>query len=354
MADQVNPHLQVRPNYRGDPALQAIIAQLANEERTADQVIQDLEQEWDQRHNEAVALWDAAHPGDQGNQQPNPLPPAGGPNQPPAAPPPDPPLEDEPNPHPGEDDSVGSQTRKSSPAPATDEEDGGLSVKIGKMVVGKSKGKMLMFEPSPKALKDLRNLHFVYLHHFLDTKRKEAFENRASGIGRSFTLSADGSSFTAAPDDTAAYSKSVLRDDQLTWDDFVAAQKPLLMSMHRCKYPLSVTTSLAEFFGYLNGSDIQREPSGRKAIQLYEALHRQQWHEEMQKKEFFDIRIVDDADIEKIRTRLEDDARNAKSVLFVPPASATRLTSSCFLSPSLTHIHPLRSTWDAFNHALRL
>ncbi|KAI0700884.1 hypothetical protein BC835DRAFT_1517908 [Cytidiella melzeri] len=143
MAEPVNPHLQIRPNFR-DPILQPLVALGVTAEKTAEQVIEDLEQEHE-------------HP---------PIPPQQ------VAPQRDMPAEVE-----GEMGSVGSRTRGSLPALESDEDSGVPLLKMGKLVVGKKLDDELLFEPSQKVINDLRKLQYVYLHHFLDTKRKEAFEH---------------------------------------------------------------------------------------------------------------------------------------------------------------------------------
>ncbi|KAI0700885.1 hypothetical protein BC835DRAFT_318317 [Cytidiella melzeri] len=115
--------------------------------------------------------------------------------------------------------------------------------------------------------------------------------------------------------------------------------------MWDCGYSRETVDALGQFFGSLDRFRIHREPFGTKAVQLYAALMRHRWHEEMVKKEIFDIRVIDEVHIERIRRKLEDDARRAECVPFL----THQLLS---LADRLSYLIFLQTLFDIFVHTV--
>ncbi|KAI0089523.1 hypothetical protein BDY19DRAFT_108616 [Irpex rosettiformis] len=123
-----------------------------------------------------------------------------------------------------------------------------------------------------------------------------------------FSFKVDGKSLSLSSDMSPASSKTVLRDDELPYEDFHHAQSLLIETMEECpKYSRELINGLADMFHALDRHGIRKQEFGDLAVQRYATIVRMEWHSKLKDRTIFDIAKIGDFRLRSIHRRIVDE-----------------------------------------------
>ncbi|THH28602.1 hypothetical protein EUX98_g5575 [Antrodiella citrinella] len=111
--------------------------------------------------------------------------------------------------------------------------------------------------------------------------------------------------------DLKAY-KKVVPDENLSWSEVAQARSVLLHEMNTMGYPDAIINSFHAFFYNLEMHSVRHKTYGEQILVQYQADVRREYYDRLeQKRELFDIAIIDEAVMmqceDKVRDRVEAD-----------------------------------------------
>ncbi len=143
------------------------------------------------------------------------------------------------------------------------------------------------------------------MYYFVDRVCKSAAKRQAAAGVDGITLQVDGKSVNLSGDALPTSSKSVLRDDELPYDEFHHAQSMLIDKMLECpKYSLELIEGLSNMFHLLDRHKIREELYGTLAVQRYACIVRMEWHARLSQKTIFDISEISEHRLRLIHTKI--------------------------------------------------
>lgn len=174
-----------------------------------------------------------------------------------------------------------------------------------KIVKGQAVSGDASYEPDPKALANLARGKFVPMYYFVDKVCKSAAKRQAAAGVDGITFRVDGRSVNLSGDSIPTSAKGVLRDDELSYDEFHHAQNMLIDKMLECpKYSLELVDGLSRMFHALDRHKICEDAYGTLAVQRYACVVRMEWHARLNNKTIFDIGEISEHRLRLIHTKI--------------------------------------------------
>lgn len=184
-------------------------------------------------------------------------------------------------------------------------EEGETAAFKAKVIKGQAVSGDTSYEPDPKALANLARGKFVPMYYFVDKVCKTAAKRQAAAGVDGITFQVDGKSVNLSGDVVPTSSKGVLRDDELSYDEFHHAQNMLIDKMLECpKYSLELVDGLSQMFHSLDRHKIRDEAYGTLAVQRYACVVRMEWHACLGNKTIFDIGEISEHRLRLIDTKI--------------------------------------------------
>ncbi len=135
------------------------------------------------------------------------------------------------------------------------------------------------FEPSAVAMSSLRKGHFVPLYNFHPAMCRAAFDKQSISMSDTLSLQVDGGALSLVRNGSLP-AKHVVKDSELTFEEFELASAGLVAKMKECtrRYSPEVTKDVYLFFHKLIAHKLREKHLGNEALLLYAAHTRQHWH----------------------------------------------------------------------------
>jgi hypothetical protein len=89
-------------------------------------------------------------------------------------------------------------------------------------------------------------------------------------------------------------SSNVLSDEQLTWEQFMDANRLLCRWLIPAGWPEGYTRVLSSFFWQIENHDDKGIPNGKETLLLYQARTRKAWHDKLKVDHFFNLAKLDE------------------------------------------------------------
>lgn len=198
------------------------------------------------------------------------------------------------------------ESNRRAAADSDDESDGDEQATFkAKVVKGQAVSGDASYEPDPKALANLARGKFVPMYYFVDRVCKSASKRQAAAGVDGITFRVDGKSVNLSGNAIPTSAKGVLRDDELSYDEFHHAQNMLIDKMLECpKYPLELVDGLSRMFHALDRHKIREDVYGTLAVQRYACVVRMEWHARLNNKTIFDIGEISEHRLRLIHTKI--------------------------------------------------
>ncbi|THH14540.1 hypothetical protein EUX98_g9601 [Antrodiella citrinella] len=181
---------------------------------------------------------------------------------------------------------------------------------VFKFVEG-TKVRNLPHKSCPYARSRLKDRKYIELFYFTLTGMKlTKISNASFGEGYGLVSTTDGLQFKSLTD-LKAY-KKVVHDENLSWSEVAQARSVLLHEMNTMGYPDAILNSFHAFFYNLEMHSVRHKTYGEQILVQYQADVRREFYDRLeQKRELFDIAIIDEAVMmqceDKVRDRVEAD-----------------------------------------------
>ncbi|KAI0683551.1 hypothetical protein C8Q76DRAFT_636815 [Earliella scabrosa] len=276
-----NPYDAQRPDFAGQ-AYQYIREHMTRTFMAADNAaaVTALEEAWNIDIQQKKTTWDQ-QAGERARRAEQREPPP--PEQPPQLPGP-------PQQQPPADDPVGE--------PEPEGEKAASKSKLPPIIEGVPPETDLGLIPAPFALQKLRDKKYVELFYFT----REACEAAAE-----LQISCNEDALAVSRSDTAIVlsnaiqpMKNVRRDELLEWDQMTAAG--LSMARWAGEYNWGQHAKILwKFFMVLMSHPARDEKLGEKVLTLYQAQYRRHWHREMELNRAFDLSVVNNDALQRIK-----------------------------------------------------
>ncbi|KAG6846948.1 hypothetical protein H0H93_010928, partial [Arthromyces matolae] len=203
------------------------------------------------------------------------------------------------------DTSVTSPTRPHTPPPTVTRERTSPKLSPGKLVPD-----FIDYPPSRFALKKLRELDFVELFYFTPEGRKDSAKTEHTNSDNGFTLAQVADIVTLKPAAQYKPSSRVIKDEDLSWEQLSLASTRLIEWIKKEGWPDAMTEQLQTFFYRLMNHEYREEEFGCRALVVYQARVRWEWHRLIKRKEeAFDISEFNPSLLRSIKEKLQDDER---------------------------------------------
>ena len=159
--------------------------------------------------------------------------------------------------------------------------------------------------PSTFALEKFRKYEYVPLWYFTEQGCQSADKER--------DFSEDIWDFTRTSDDRIALraatanrpSSNALSDEQLTWEQFLDANRLLCRWLIPAGWPENYAKLLTTFFWQIESDERKTIPRGKDTLLLYQARIRKAWHDELKMKRFFNLTETDEQKMNVYRQEVD-------------------------------------------------
>ena len=143
-----------------------------------------------------------------------------------------------------------------------------------------------------------------------------------------FSLAKIGDSLALRQLSAVKASRNAVKDADLTWERMMMGKVLFLRHAQEAGLPENHLTSLACFFVNLEIHPFRLCPYGEKALTLYQAKVRHNWHDKLKHNQGFNISIINETLLQSISTEVLDKVhlngiREVSTFLSSPPISLT-------------------------------
>ena len=150
--------------------------------------------------------------------------------------------------------------------------------------------------PATYALNKVGNLEYVELDYFTVRSCREARLDNYKSINQdtlAFTQLED--TIAIRPMAALRPSKHIRNDEDLSWEEMLAAKNLMLRCMARSGvWPITHIESLAEFYMNLEMHERAESEIGKRVLMLYQSRVRREWYDAFKRKEGFNISLIQD------------------------------------------------------------
>jgi hypothetical protein len=162
-----------------------------------------------------------------------------------------------------------------------------------------------LLRPSTFALEKFRKYEYVPLWYFTEQGCQSADKERE--------FSEDIWDFTRTSDDRIALraatanrpSSYALSDEQLTWEQFMEANRLFCRWLIPGGWPENYAKLLINFFWQIESDERKTVPRGKDTLLLYQARIRKAWHDELKMKRFFNLVEIDEQKMNVYRQEVD-------------------------------------------------
>lgn len=163
--------------------------------------------------------------------------------------------------------------------------------KINDFQAGASVGDTLTHRPSQYAIHKLKSFEYVELWYFSPDGCREAADEAKSAADSTFGFTKVDDFIALKPVAAFKPSRKVIQDHSLEWRQFDMAKNSFLLYMNKLKWPEKHQRAITMFFMNVVSHPQRSEPFGERALLLYAARVRRDWHDTLALDNAFDISV---------------------------------------------------------------
>ncbi|KAF9784544.1 hypothetical protein BJ322DRAFT_989235, partial [Thelephora terrestris] len=126
------------------------------------------------------------------------------------------------------------------------------------------------------AINKIKAMEYIDLWYFTTEGCKEGSQAIPTASA-AFSILNTETGVTFQPVDSAKPSKKAIIDEHLTWEQLMTARHTFIATANQAGWPQGSTQSFAEF--YINLESLKADGKNPRALILYHAVVRRQWHE---------------------------------------------------------------------------
>ena len=190
---------------------------------------------------------------------------------------------------------------------------------MGRITEGVGLKGQIDYPPSEYAMQLLRKRKCLEMAYFTKENRKRVYNSGRNKNETPMSFMIDGSGLWLQAGDPGRPMKGIAEDKDLTLVQFTSAQAPLLDAMGKTSYSPEAIHSLAKCFANMMTLRVRDNNFGHEAIMKHFSIARKRWHEQLQTESCFDISVIDEAEVERIRQELECEAHYARQDTVLKP-----------------------------------
>ncbi|KAI0667144.1 hypothetical protein C8Q78DRAFT_389394 [Trametes maxima] len=237
------------------------------------------------------------------------------------------------------------QSRAASPTIPSEHDDPSLITDstLKKKFVPIQKGKMgpdtFIDPPSQFAQSKLRKWDYIELSYFTIQERERAKRQQLAANDDVLAIEKGGSSLTLSS--AAQASKDARNDAELSWEEVMQARGPFMEWLEKMGWPGEYIEMHATFFWRLDTHEMRSQKGGTDALVRYQAKYRREWHLSLKNKEPFNLSIINEDGLARIRAELLREQLE-ESVLSSARTSERNETASEQSAQSQSGEHPAR------------
>jgi hypothetical protein len=278
-----DPHLEIRPDHAG-PHYDVLRNALVQNGMTPEQALQALNDSWTQNHDARALAWDqqvaddaaqAAQDVNQGPQQ-----------QPEDLVPQDPPQ-------PGEVAVEGEKKKQ----------------KMKDFDDAASVGNYIAPRPSQYALRRLEDFEYVELWYFTPEGCSDATQLQTTQHDDAFGLTKVDDFVTLKSISSVKASKNVVVDADLSFRQISMAKNALIPLMTKYQWTEKSIKAFAQMFTLLELHPYRQREFGERALIIYQARVRREWHDQLKIGSAFNIGILNEDLLQGVYRELLDKAQ---------------------------------------------
>ncbi|KAG0692844.1 hypothetical protein DFH29DRAFT_817049, partial [Suillus ampliporus] len=145
--------------------------------------------------------------------------------------------------------------------------------------------------PSQFAIHKLKSFEYVKLWYFSPDGCRETADNAKTSADDTFGLTKVEDFVTLKPVASFKASRKAIQDHSLEWRQFDLAKNSFLLYINKLKWPDKHQRALTMFFMNIMSHPYCSEPYRERALLLYTACVRRDWHDTLILDNAFDISI---------------------------------------------------------------
>ncbi|KAF8812977.1 hypothetical protein BYT27DRAFT_7085493 [Phlegmacium glaucopus] len=328
----LNPHLEVMPDHAG-PHFNVLRNALMQNGLTIEQAIQAIDESWTQTHNERIQRWDQQVVDDAiaeealGQQQPENLDPM--PQEPP--------------------ERVEERAELEKRKPKMKDFDDTAAV-----------GNYIAPRPAQYALRRIEDFEYVELWYLTPEGCTDATQHQLTQNDDTFGLTKVDDMVTLKSVSSLKASKNVIPDNKLSFRQMSMAKNTFIQLMTKYQWSKKAINAFAHLFTQLELHPYRQREFGERALIIYQARVRREWHDQLKLGSAFNIGIVNEVLLQSIYKEILDKAQlmsiNEVSNSYRFSFMLSRLTSPALFHTSSSfivscHSFPLHHVTTAMRHA---
>ena len=286
-----DPHLEVIPDHAG-PHYEILRATLVQNGVALEDAIQALNDSWTQNHNARVAAWDLQVQNDAeavaAQQQPVPE------------------LDAPPEPMVQEEERAEGEKKKQKMKDFDD------AVTVGNYIAPR---------PAQYALRRIEDFEYVELWYFTPEGCNDATLLQLTQYDDTFGLTKVDDMVSLKSISSLKASKNVVPDTELSFRQVSMAKNAFIPLMTKYLWSAKAINAFAQLFTQLELHPLRQREFGERALIIYQARVRREWHDQLKLGSAFNIGILNEDLLQGIYKELLDQAqiRSLNEVSFLLP-----------------------------------
>ncbi|KAI0647279.1 hypothetical protein C8Q79DRAFT_925847 [Trametes meyenii] len=156
--------------------------------------------------------------------------------------------------------------------------------------------------PSQFAQNKIRKWEYIELSYFTAQEREKAKRQQLAFNDDVLSIERGSHSLTLTP--AAQASKDARGDHELTWDEVMQARGPYMEWLEKLQWPRTYIEMHATFFWRLDTHELRSQKGGTDVLVRYQAKYRREWHLSLDNREPFDLSVINEEGLAKIRTEI--------------------------------------------------
>ncbi|KIK34501.1 hypothetical protein CY34DRAFT_97876 [Suillus luteus UH-Slu-Lm8-n1] len=156
---------------------------------------------------------------------------------------------------------------------------------------GASVGDTLTHRPSQYTIHKLKSFEYVELWYFSPDGCREAADEAKSAADSTFSFTKVDDFIALKPVAAFKPSRKVIQDHSLKWRQFDMAKNSFLLYMNKLNWPKKHQCTITMFFMNVISHPHRSEPFGERALLLYAAHIRRDWHDTLALNNAFNISV---------------------------------------------------------------
>ncbi|KDQ52910.1 hypothetical protein JAAARDRAFT_138055, partial [Jaapia argillacea MUCL 33604] len=176
--------------------------------------------------------------------------------------------------------------------------------------------------PSSYAISKLQGFKYVELFYFTREGCLDAFKNAHTTADDALSLTGTDGYVTLRPVAAFKASRNVVRDEDLTWEQMTMGKNAMLQMAEKLGWNAKHITALATFYFNLEQHPSRGLDAKNRALLLYQARVRRDWHDRLERDEGFNIGTINETLLRSISEEIWSFDRSEsmkRSVILFPP-----------------------------------